>query len=293
MNEELAILKLADYSELFEEGAAKAYLIVNLKIADHPCLFGFIDLPEDFEVVRKLFERVEKRAREMGYRDIVGPINYCTWLSYRLALDRFDMKLFPDCNNPRYYVDYLKKLGYSEFLTYRSARVKNHNPLYELGRKSFEEKQSQGFEFKHYENKEAMSKAREIYEISCDAFKNAWLYSDLPFEYFEKIYLSWVKKIDAQLFVAYKDGQAIGFALGYKNPFADDFISKTSAVKSEYQNQQVFAALLYYGSGFVEKMGFDDMIYHFQCEQKPDFKRFDKQYESDEKRYALFRKEFK
>ena len=33
------------------------------------------------------------------------------------------------------------------------------------------------------------------------------------------------------------------------------------------------------------------MIYHFQCEQKPDFKRFDGQYESDEKRYALFRKE--
>lgn len=290
MSTELEILKLADYSELFEEGDASAYLIINLKIVDHPCLFGFMDLPEDFGTAERLFERIEKRAREMGYHDIIGPINYCTWLSYRLALDHFDMKLFPDCNNPRYYVDYLEKLGYSEFLTYRSARVKIHNPLYELGKKSFEEKQAQGFEFKHYEGEEAMSKVREIYEISCAAFKDAWLYSDLPFEYFEKIYLSWIKKIDAQLFVAYKDGQAIGFALGYKNPLADDFISKTSAVKPEYQNQQVFAALLYYGSGLVEKMGFGTMIYHFQCEQKPDFKRFDKQYESDEKRYALFRK---
>ncbi len=291
MNEELAILELADYSELFEEDKAKAYLIVNSKIADHPCLFGFIDLPEDYETVKKLFERVEKRAREMGYNDIIGPINYCTWFSYRLALDRYDMKLFPDCNNPRYYVDYLEKLGYSKFLTYRSARVKIHNPLYGLGKKSYEKKQAQGFDFKHFEGNEALLKAREIYEISCDAFKGAWLYYDLPFEYFERFYLSWIRKIDAQLFVAYKYGQAIGFALGYRNPFADNFISKTSAVKQEYQNQQIFAALLYYGSGFVEQMGFNDMIYHFQCEQKPDFKRFDKQYESDEKRYALFRKE--
>lgn len=291
MNEELEILKLADYSELIKEGDANAYLIINSKIIDHPCLFGFINLSKDFNTTKKLFDQIEKRAREIGYKEIIGPINYCTWFSYRLALDCYDIKLYPDCNNPRYYVDYLEKLGYREFLTYRSARVKNRNPLYEVGKKSFEEKQSQGFIFKHYEGDKALEKVHDIYEISCDAFKNAFLYSDLPFEFFEKIYLTWIRKIDAQLFIVYKDNQAIGFALGYKNPFMNNFISKTSAVKTEYQNQQVFAALLYYGTGFVEKMGFDDMIYHFQCEQKPDFKRFDKKYESDEKRYALFRKE--
>jgi len=293
MNEELEILKLADYAELFEEGEAKAYLIINSKIADHPCLFGFVSLPEDFDVARKLFERVEKRALEMGYHEIIGPINYCTWLSYRWALDRYDMKLFPDCNNPSYYIDFMKKLGYDEFLTYRSARVKIRNPLYELGEKSYKEKLSDGIVFKHYEGEEALSKVQEIYEISCDAFKDAWLYCELPYEYFERIYLTWIKKIDAQLFVAYKDGDAIGFAMGYRSPFADDFISKSSAVKSEYQNQQIFAALFYYGAICVEDMGFDEMIFHFQCEQKPDFKRFDEEYESDEKRYAIFRKELK
>lgn len=293
MNEELEILKLADYSELFEDGNARAYLIINSKMADHQCLFGFVSLPEDFEAAKRLFGRIEKRAREMGYCEIIGPINYCTWLSYRFALDRYDMKLYPDCDNPSYYVDYLRRLGYDEFLTYRSARVKIRNPLYEVGKKSFEEKRSQGIIFKYYDGEEALSKAREIYEISCDAFENAWLYSELPFEYFERIYLTWVKKINIQLFVAYKNDRAIGFAMGYKNPFADDFVSKTSAVKTAFQNQQIFAALLYFGSCFIEKMGFNDMIYHFQCEQKPDFKRFDKKYESDEKRYALFKKELR
>lgn len=291
MNEELEVLKLADYSELFEEDGASAYLIINLKIKDHPCLFGFVNLTENFETAKKLFDRMEQRARDMGYYEIIGPINYCTWLSYRFALDRFDMKLFPDCNNPSYYVDFAKKLGFDEFLTYRSANVKIRNPLFEIGKKSFEEKQKEGFVFKHYEGEEAFDKVKEIYDISCDAFKNALLYSELPFEYFERIYLAWVKKVTVQLFVAYKNDQAIGFVMGYKNPFADNFISKSSAVKTEYQKQQVFAALLYYGSSYVEKMGFDSMIYHFQCEQKADFKRFEAEYESDEKRYALFRKE--
>ena len=41
MNEELAILKLADDSRLFEEGNSSVRLIINSKIAEHPCLFGF------------------------------------------------------------------------------------------------------------------------------------------------------------------------------------------------------------------------------------------------------------
>ena len=293
MREELEILKLADYSELFEEDGAEAYLIINSKITDHPCLFGFVSLPEDFEVTKKLFNQIEERAKKMGYHEIIGPINYSTWFSYRWALNCYDIKLYPDCDNPRYYVDFIKKLGYDEFLTYRSARVKIHNPLYALGEKKYQEKIAEGITFSHYEGNEALSKVGEIYEISCDAFKNAWLYSEMPYEYFEKIYLKWIKKINVQLFVAYKDGEAIGFALGYKSPFVNDFISKSSAVKNEYQNQQIFATLFYYGAGYVEEMGFDDMIFHFQCEQKPDFKRFSKEYESDEKRYALFRKELK
>lgn len=290
MNEELAILRLADETRLFEEGDSSVRLIINSKMAEHPCLFGFLKLEENFEVAKRLFERMEKCARDMGYKEIIGPLNYCTWLSYRLALDRYDIKLYPDCDNPEYYVEYLKRLGFEEFLTYRSARVKIHNPLYEVGKKSFEKKQKEGIVFKHYTGDAAIARQNEIYEISRDAFKNAWLYSELPLEYFEKIYLTWVKKVELQLFVAYKDEQAIGFVMGYKNPLADNFIAKSSAVKTDFQNQRLFAALLYYGSTYVEQMGFDDMIYHFQCEQKPDFKRFDKEYESDEKRYALFRK---
>ena len=98
--EELAILELADEYELFEYKGAKAYLIINKKMEEYQCLFGFISFPNDISVAGELFGRMERRAREKGFSSIVGPINYCSWMSYRCAISRYDLKFFPYCNNP-------------------------------------------------------------------------------------------------------------------------------------------------------------------------------------------------
>ena len=291
MDKELEILKLADYYEEFTEGEAKAYLIINKKIEEHPCMFGFVSLPEDYEVSEKLFKRMEAKAKEMGYKDIIGPLNYTTWMSYRFAVNNFDLKLYPDCTNPKYYVDYIKKMGYKELYTYRSAYIDMKNKLYDIGEAIYEQKKKEGYEFKQFNGKEVYSHAREVYDISIDAFKDAYLYSEIPFEAFEQIYLEWTKNLDIVLIIAYKDGKAIGYVMGYVNPYSDDFISKTSAVLKEYQKHKVYVALLYLGCKYVLSLGYDKMIYHFQCEQKSTFQRFDSNIESNEKNYAIYIKE--
>lgn len=94
------------------------------------------------------------------------------------------------------------------------------------------------------------------------------------------------------IYVAYKDGKAIGFVMGYVNPYnKNEFISKTSAVLKEYQKHKVYVALLYLGCKYVKELGFSKMVYHFQCEQKGTFQRFDSTIESNEKRYAVYIKE--
>ena len=130
MDKELEILKLADYSEQIKCGKASCYLIVNKKLREHQCMFGFIDLPEDYSVVSKMFDKLERRAKELGYKELIGPMNYDTWMSYRWALNDYDVKYYPDCKNPKYYVDYVKKLGYKKLYTYRSAHVRIDNKLY-------------------------------------------------------------------------------------------------------------------------------------------------------------------
>lgn len=292
MEKELKILELADYSEQFIQGDSSAYLIINKNIADHPCMFGFTKLSKNKKEATQLFKKIEAKAKQLGYKDIVGPLNYTTWMSYRWALNNYDMKLIPDCDNPSYYIDYIKDLGYDELYTYRSAMVKVKNPLYALGKIAYESKLKEGYNFKLYRGKEAYDLVKDIYEISLDAFAGSYLYSEIPFEYFDQVYLSWTRDLDLSMFVAFNpEGRAVGYVVGYMSPDGKMFISKTSAVLKEYQKNKVYTALLYLGSKYVQDLGFDEMLYHFQCEQRGTFKRFDNKIESNEKRYAIFKKD--
>lgn len=293
MNKELAILQLADYKEYFEEGASSCYLIVNRNLEDYPCMFGFAQLSEDREEVRTLFGRVEDRARELGYKSLIGPVNYTTWMSYRWALSGYDTKYYPDCENPPYYVDFIRELGYRELYTYRSAHIDTKNILFTSGEEIYRQKVEEGYEFKLFKGPESYSIARDIYDVSIDSFRGSLLYSEIPFEVFEEIYLEWTKNIpEIHVFVAYKDGVAAGYVMSYANPYdPSQYISKTVGVRKAFQKQKLYVALLYMGTKFVRELGYDETVYHFQCEQRSTFKRYDADTESGEKRYAVFVKE--
>lgn len=291
MDREIDILQLADGYEKFEEGNSSAYLIINKKIRDYQALFGFAKLSPDKGEWRELFHRMEEAAMALGHKTLVGPVNYSTWLSYRWAISRFDLSLFPDCDNPPFYPEYIEELGYRKLYTYRSAEIRIANPLNEPGAKALAEKEGQGYHFVAYEGEEALLHATSVYEISREAFSDAPLYSDIPYAVFETLYLSWVKKLHISLIIAYYGKDAVGYVFGYESPLGRDFISKTSAVKKAHQKHGLYLALLHLGSELVSSKGYDTMFYHFQCEQKQTFRRFESSIEAREKRYAVYMKE--
>ncbi len=290
-NPELAILPLADFAEKFTEGDAEAYLIINQHMDEYQCMFGFVKMPEDFAAVQKLFQKIEAKARALGYKQIIGPLNYTTWLSYRWAIDHPELKIYPDCDNPSYYVDFIQRLGYHKLYTYRSATILIDNALYELGQKTYQQKLQEGFEFKLISGQPTTDDIKAIYDISTAAFAGGPLYSELPYQYFEQIYLQWMQRVEPIAYVAYKDGRAVGFVMGYMNPYSPDFVSKTSAVLPEYQHQGIYAALVYLGCEYLKKLSLDKMIFHYQCEQRATFQRFPVDQESREKHYAIFVKD--
>ena len=292
MSKELDILQLADDYEKVTYKDAQAYLIINKKIKEYNCLFGFIDFPDDYETAKGLFDLLERKALERGYHHLVGPVNYCTWMSYRWTISNFDCKLYPDCTNPAYYPQTVERLGYRQLYTYRSAVVNTNNPLYALGEVILKQKQKEGFVFRLFEREEMYAMAREVYDVSIDAFRGSYLYSEIPFEAFKEGYLSWTYGLESAMFIAYDGDTPVGYVYGYKNPYGDQFIAKTTAVKKEYQKNKLYVALLYLGCNYVKEQGYDETVYHFQNEQKDTFKRYDGDVESNEKRYAVYIKEF-
>lgn len=290
MDRELEILKYAHYYEKLTVGEDSLYMMVNDQIGKDECLFGFCRLGENPDRWQELFSLLEKKAVKKGCRIITGPVNYTSWMSYRWTISNFDLKLFPDCDNPPYYPDYIRKLGYSERYTYRSADIAIENPLYIIGRDIYEEKLREGVKFLRLRGEQAYSHCREVYDISIDAFAGSYLYSEIPFEAFERIYTVWTRQVNVDLFIAYIDGKAVGYVMGYEHD--GRYISKTSAVLKKMQENKIYLALLYAGCRYVrETLGYDNMIYHFQCEQRATFRRFDETIESNEKRYAVFCKE--
>ena len=293
MNRQLKILESADYSERIENGRSSCYIIVNNKLAEDKCMFGFVELREDFDEARGLFEKAERRAMELGFSRLIGPMNYNTWMSYRWALNDFDVKYFPDCENKAYHVDFIRRLGYKELYTYRSAHVKIDNKLFPTAETVYRQKLDEGFTFKYFEGGEAYALADIIFDISKDAFSGSYLYSEISREEFREIYLSWTRLIPRlEMIVAFKDGVAAGFSMGYINPQNPaDYISKTTAVRREFQHNKLYLALVYLGYKHIIGLGYSDVVYHFECEQRSTFRRFDSNTESNEKRYAVFVKE--
>ena len=86
-------------------------------------------------------------------------------MSYRWAVSRFDMKLFPDCANPPHYVDNIRSIGYRELYTYRSADIDINNPLYLAGEALYRRKLEEGYTFRFYMVRKRMP-LRTIYLIS-------------------------------------------------------------------------------------------------------------------------------
>lgn len=190
MNSELDILALADYFEKFEKEGCEAYLIINKNMKDHQAMFGFVKLDNNIESAKAVFCAMEKKAKKLGFKDLIGPVNYNTWMSYRFAISNYELKLFPDCNNPAYYNDIIKALGYEELYTYRSASIDMNNPMFEIGESVYKEKLEEGYRFEVLDGEDAIKVARQVYDISKDAFSDAYLYSGIPYEIFEKLYLS-------------------------------------------------------------------------------------------------------
>ncbi len=292
MKDEREILALADYHETFRVNGCEAELIINRKMEDHPCLFGFVTLTEQAEDVKALFAAMEQRARELGFHALVGPVNYCSWMQYRWAISRFDLHLFPDCTNPPYYPELIRAAGYEPLYTYRSANIDMHNPQYQMGEVLYQQKLREGFTFSLYEGDAVYSQADTVFAISSAAFRGSHLYCDIPLSYFRALYLQWTKGLKIALCTAEYQGKTVGFVMGYDSPDGTCFISKTSAVLPEYRKHKIYTALMYLGWKYVTEHGYDKMMYHFQCEQKETFRRFDSEVESDEKRYAVFIKEF-
>ena len=221
----------------------------------------------------QLFNKVFEELKKEGIEIIIGPLNGTTW--YRYVTEKRNGKPFLlEPWNEDYSVSLFEKLDFKHLAGYISTVMEGMNSN---GRKNLNKKIEKLKKFDYYkdikvesaENKDLMAVLNKVYDLTVEAFKNNFLYSELEREIFLKMYLSYEDKIIKKFFkMLYFKDELIGYVfgipdyteLGYKGKI-DTIILKTIAVSPEYNGKGMGYILINSLVEEAEKEEYENVIY--------------------------------
>ena len=223
----------------------------------------------------QLFNKVFEELKKEGIETIIGPLNGTTWNTYRYVTEKGNGRPFLlEPWNEDYSVSLFEKLDFKHLAGYISTVMEGMDSD---GRKNLDKKIEKLKKFDYYkdirvesaENKDLLKVLNKVYDLTVEAFKNNFLYSELEREIFLKIYMSYEDKIVKKFFkMLYLKGELIGYVfgipdyteLGYKGKI-DTIILKTIAVSPEYNGKGMGYILINSLIEEAEKEGYENVIY--------------------------------
>ena len=223
----------------------------------------------------QLFNKVFEELKKEGIETIIGPLNGTTWNTYRYVTEKGSRKQFLlEPWNEDYSVSLFEKLDFKHLAGYISTVMEGMNSD---GRKNLNKKIEKLKKFDYYEdirvesaeNKDLLTVLNKVYDLTVEAFKNNFLYSELEREIFLKMYLSYEDKIIKKFFkMLYLRDELIGYVfgipdyteLGYKGKI-DTIILKTIAVSPEYNGKGMGYILINSLVEEAEKEEYENVIY--------------------------------
>ena len=296
INQKLENQRILDLCSFYKEYVyedASVVLMENKNQLEYQHLFSFLNLSKDNETNKILFNQMEEDAKALGFKNLVGPINYSTWFDYRLPIDNFDKTFIPDIKGSEYEVTFLKENGYNYIYTYASTLANVNKRLELIANKN---KLSSDYYDELITSEKAFDYVEEIFNLSSKCFKNAYLYADVPFDVFNDIYMKWLKMlpfpIDLYMIRETKTKELIAYGICYFDSINEIYVCKTAAIDPDHQKTNVVMQLVKIVFARTRHHQAKQILYHFQNEQKNTLSAFWRNNVVLKKRYALFIKEF-
>ena len=252
------------------------------------------------EIFNEIFESLKKD----GIETIIGPLNGTTWNTYRYVTDKGHRSPFlMEPWNEDYYVELFEKLGFKPLAYYISTIMENMNPVQ---RRHLSKKIEKLKKFDYYkditvksaENEDLITILNKVYDLTIEAFKNNFLYSELDREIFLKMYMSYEDKIVKKFFkMLYLKDELIGYVFGipdyaelqYKEKI-ETMILKTIAISPKYNGKGMGYILIDELVKEAEHSGYKNVIYALMHEKNIS-KNIGSLLGDELRRYALFIKE--
>ena len=258
---------LAQFEEKEEMLKGKEYRVFsmnesNITLIDNKngtYYFGFVNFKDnqnDRIALEKLIEEVNRRDLY-----VTGPINGNTFYPYRFAIDNFEMKLYPDCNNSEETYKLFLNNGFKLKQKYVSTLARINQKIWKIAKHT---KLGPGYEIKVVEGKESFKYIDDLYSVAVDAFTRGDYYEPISKEDFVNIYMKNLSMVSPDLVLVYFKGELVGFDFCYEDPEKRFYVCKTLGIKKNFQNKLIVLPLGDYSFQNMVKKGYDTILYHFQ-----------------------------
>lgn len=222
--------------------------------------FGFVEINniEDMDLILKSIKEIIKD------KPLYGPINGSSWFDYRIALNEFDFKLYPDCLSNKKILEKFMDFGFEVYERYASTLSHLNMKIWKKDKKV---KLPTGYSCKVLRGQECFKNVEEIFNAASHNFDDHIFYEKIDLERFKEIYIAGFKNCNPSLMLIYFKDELVAFNFCYPDPENRFFVEKTFFIAKKHRNYSVLRKLIELAYEEVTRLGFDKVLFHFQNEK--------------------------
>ena len=247
---------------------------------DGSAYFGFIqyrDAPGMDEVIKQMVTHTKNKS-------LLGPINGNTFYSYRLAVDNFEWRLYPDAVSDEAVLKVLEENGFVAKQYYTSTLGLINQGIWTMARKV---RLPASYRILQVSGRDAYAYLSDVFEVAREAFVAADFYEPINKQDFLDIYMQSLSAVTPDLLLIYDRETPIAFNFCYEDPEKRFYVCKTIAIRSEYRSRRLIFTLIDYSYRVMEARGYKEVLYHFQNDRTRSLYAIFKDHMLRQKRYAL------
>ena len=191
-------------------------------------------------------------------------MNGRSWFDYRIALNEFDFKLYPDCLSNKKILEKLMDSGFTVYERYASTLSHLNMKVWKKDKKV---KLPADYSCKVLRGEECFNNAEEIFNAASLNFDDHIFYEKIDLERFKEIYIAGLKKLNPALMLIYFKDELVAFNFCYPDPENRFFVEKTFSIAEKHRNHSVLRKLIELAYEEVTRLGYDKVLFHFQNEK--------------------------
>lgn len=259
------------------------------------CFIGNYHLPINYknreDIKKSLFQAVYHYCSNLQMKDIVGPINYNTWLSNRFIYPAVSIQHFWEPINPNEYPEDFLAENFEidkKFFSYFMPTIDDMHVL----KPAYDIALNQGYRFSPIDISDKEHQ-KILFQLNCECFNENYFYTPISFEQYKDSILNSIKGMDLSYcrFIE-NDERKWGYIFGI--PDNHQIIIKTILVSPLTRSKGLGSTLIFEMLDRAKKDGFTEMVGALIREGNASqffIKRSSKPYQINE--YLLFKKVLK